>query len=127
MAYNEDLAERVRRAVARRKRVTEKRMFGGLAFLLKGRMFCGVLDDDLVVRVGPARYAAALSRPHARPMDFTGRPMTGFVYVGPHGVKTAAALARWLNEAAENALSLPGGKSGPGKRRTISHHASRRQ
>lgn len=118
MAYDENLAERIRRAVARRKRVTEKRMFGGLAFLLGGRMFCGVLDDDLVVRVGPARHAAALSRPHARPMDFTGRAITGFVYVGPRGVKSGAALAKWLNEAAEYAMSLPG--------RTIGRKLTRR-
>ena len=116
MAYDEKLAERVRGAVAKRSRIEEKRMFGGLAFLLGGRMFCGVLDDDLMVRVGPARYAAALSRPNVRPMDFTGRPITGFVYVGARGVKTAASVAKWVREAVDYALTLPRGKRAAAKR-----------
>ena len=66
MTYDEKLADRVRRVIARRERITEKKMFGGLAFLLGGRMCCGVLNDDLVVRVGPARYKEALAQPHAR-------------------------------------------------------------
>lgn len=107
MAYDKTLAERVRKILATHNRVTEKKMFGGLAFLLGGRMCCGVLNDDLVVRVGSECHAAALSRPHARPMDFTGRPLTGFVYVGSRGVKTDAALSRWVQEAARYALSLP--------------------
>ncbi|MBM3216980.1 TfoX/Sxy family protein, partial [Candidatus Poribacteria bacterium] len=85
MPYDENLAERIRRVVAGRHGVTEKRMFGGLAFLLDGKMFCGIANSDLMVRVGPERYEAALSLPHVRPMDFTGRPMTGYVYVGPEG------------------------------------------
>lgn len=125
MAYDENLAERVRKAVANRKRVTEKRMFGGLAFLLDGRMFCGVLGNDLVVRVGPARHAAALSRPHARPMDFTGRPMTGFIYVDPRGVKTAAALAKWVREAADYVLTLPPGQRGARKGSAVPTRARR--
>lgn len=87
MAYDEKLAERVRKVLATREGVAEKKMLGGLAFLLGGRMCCGVLNDDLVVRVGPKRHAAALDRPHARSTDFTGRPLTGFVYVGPRGVR----------------------------------------
>ena len=117
MAYDEKLAERVRKAVATHKGMTEKRMFGGLAFLLGGRMCCGILSDDLMVRVGPERYAAALARPHVRPMDFTGRPLSGFVYVGSPGVKTGAALAKWLREATEYAASLPVGKVAPKKRK----------
>ena len=117
MAYDEKLAERVRKAVATRKGMTEKRMFGGLAFLLGGRMCCGILNDDLMVRVGPERYAAALARPHVRPMDFTGRPLSGFIYVGSPGVKAGAALAKWLREAAEYASSLPAGKVAPKKRK----------
>lgn len=116
MAYDEKLAERVRKAMATRKRVTEKKMFGGLAFLLGGRMCCGILGDDLMVRVGPERYAAALTRPHVRPMDFTGKPLSGFVYVGSTGVKTGAALAKWLREATEYAASLPAGKGALKKR-----------
>jgi TfoX/Sxy family transcriptional regulator of competence genes len=62
--------------------VTEKKMFGGIAFLLDGAMFCGVSGGDLMVRVGAEAHEAALARPHARPMDFTGRPMKGYVFVG---------------------------------------------
>jgi len=73
VAYDEKLADRVRSALARRKRITEKKMFGGLAFMLKGRMCCGVLNDDLVVRIGPEHYAAALTPP-ACPADGLHRP-----------------------------------------------------
>ena len=114
---NEELADRIRQALKRHKNLEEKKMFGGLAFLLGGRMCCGVLNDNLVVRVGPERYAAALSQAHTRPMDFTGRPLTGFVYVGLRGVKTDAALAKWLREATEYALTLPEGKAGAKRRK----------
>ena len=106
MAYDEKLAERVRALLTARKRVTEKRMFGGLAFLLGGRMCCGVLNDELVVRVGPARYNEALVRPHARPMDFTGKPLTGFVYVAPAGFRTRPALEKWVGLGLEFASTL---------------------
>jgi hypothetical protein len=97
MAYSEKLAQRIRKALGPRRDIAEKKMFGGLAFLLGGKMCCGVLGDDLMVRVGPDKYDEALSRPHVRPMDFTGRPMKGFVYIGPEGCKSAAALSRWVN------------------------------
>ncbi|MGB5082317.1 MAG: TfoX/Sxy family protein [Burkholderiales bacterium] len=116
MAYDEKLAKRVRSALAGRMGITEKKMFGGLAFLLGGRMCCGVQDDKLMVRVGPERYAEALFRPHVRPMDFTGKPLSGFVYVESSGVKTGTALAKWLREAAEYAVALPAGKGAPKKR-----------
>jgi TfoX/Sxy family transcriptional regulator of competence genes len=92
--------------LARRKGITEKKMFGGLAFMLHGKMFCGVLKDDLVVRVGPDRHEKALSRAHARPMDFTGRPLKGYGFVGPGGLKTDKLLARWIEEGLEFASSL---------------------
>ncbi len=116
LAYDEKLAERVRSALAGRRRIAERKMFGGLAFLLRGRMCCGILNDDLMVRVGPERYVAALARPHVRPMDFTGKPLSGFVYVDSPGVKTGAALAKWLREATEYAASLPADKSALKKR-----------
>jgi hypothetical protein len=93
--------------LARRKGITEKKMFGGLAFMLRGKMFCGVLKDDLVVRVGPEGYEKALSRAPPRPMDFTGRPMKGYVFVGPGGLKTDKMLAKWIEEGVEFASSLP--------------------
>ncbi len=107
MAYDERLAERVRVALERRRGVTEKKMFGGIAFLVNGNMSCGVNGDDLMVRVGPETYEQALDRAHARPMDFTGRPLKGMVYVGPKGVRTAKQLGRWVDDAVAFARSLP--------------------
>ncbi|NJN40188.1 MAG: AMP-binding protein, partial [Gammaproteobacteria bacterium] len=106
MPFDAALADRIRKALAGRKGVTEKRMFGGVCFLIEGSMCCGVVKDDLCASVGPDRYAEALSRPHARPMDFTGRPLKGFVYVAPAGVRTAAALAKWLDWSATFARPL---------------------
>jgi hypothetical protein len=93
--------------LARRKGITEKKMFGGLAFMLHGKIFCGVLKDDLAVRVGPERYEKALSRAPARPMDFTGRPLKGYVFVGPGGLKTDKMLGKWIDEGLEFASALP--------------------
>ena len=107
MPYDEKLAERIRRGLAEYANVTEKKMFGGLSFMLGGHMCCGVLQDDLVLRVGPDGYEGALAEPHARPMDFTGRPMKGMVYVGPDGYKTDEALSKWVIRAASFASSLP--------------------
>ena len=107
MAYDETLAERIRQALAVREGLTEKKMFGGIAFMLRGNMSCGVVSGDLMVRVGPERYEEALARPHARPMDFTGRPMKGLVYVGPEGLRSDADLNDWVRLAEEFAGSLP--------------------
>lgn len=107
MAYDEKLAARVRKALAGHKGLSEKRMFGGLAFMLHSKMCCGVLRDDLVVRVGPERHERALSRAHARPMDFTGRPLKGYVFVGPEGLKTKNVLSKWVGEAIDFVSSLP--------------------
>jgi TfoX/Sxy family transcriptional regulator of competence genes len=104
----QSLATRIRKALAKRRNVTEKSMFGGLAFLVGGRMCCGVLGDDLVVRVAADRYDAALARPHVRPMDFTGRPMKGFIYVGPGGTKSGPALLKWLEEGIAAARAAKG-------------------
>jgi TfoX/Sxy family transcriptional regulator of competence genes len=105
MAYDEPLAERVRRVLAGRPGLEERRMFGGLAFLLDGRMFCGISKDELMVRVGPERHAEALAAPHARPMDFTGRPMKGMVFVGAAGLR-GPALRRWVERGVEG-LATP--------------------
>jgi TfoX/Sxy family transcriptional regulator of competence genes len=107
MAYDENLAQRVRQALSGQDGVIEKKMFGGLAFMLHGNMSVGVEKDRLMVRVGPDRYDKALARPHARPMDFTGRPMKGFVYVPPEGLHTDAALQEWVHMGVEFALTLP--------------------
>lgn len=106
MAYDASLADRVRALVAGRPGVTEKAMFGGLAFLLHGKMFCGVNADDLMVRVGPDRYEEALARAHVRPMDFTGRPLRGYVYVGREGSATARDVAPWVKWSSEFVATL---------------------
>jgi hypothetical protein len=82
-------------------------MFGGLAFMIHGNMSVGVEKDRLMGRVGPDHYKEALLRPHARPMDFTGRPMRGFVYVPPEAISTDAALQEWVQLGVEFALTLP--------------------
>ncbi len=116
MAFDEKLADRVRRAIGPRADVTEKKMFGGLAFLLDGKMFCGVGDDELMVRVGPERYAEALARRNVRPMDFTGRPLTGYVFVTPAGCRTVQAVAPWVEQALAFVATVPA-RSRPRRRR----------
>jgi TfoX/Sxy family transcriptional regulator of competence genes len=98
MAYDEQLANRIRQAFDGRKEFTERKMFGGVAFLCNGRMCCGVAGPDLVVRVVESEMPRALARPHVRPMDLTGRPLRGFVFVSPSGCCTNQALRKWVEE-----------------------------
>ena len=107
MAYDEGLAERVREVVMERPTVSEKKMFGGLAFMLNDYMFCGVMEDILMARVGPENWAGSLAKPHVREMDFTGRSMKGYVYVDPEGIEADEDLAQWVNLCAEFVLTLP--------------------
>jgi TfoX/Sxy family transcriptional regulator of competence genes len=107
MAYNGKLADRIRKVLAGQQGLSERKMFGGIAFMLRGKMCCGVVKDDLVVRVGPKLYEEALAEAHARPMDFTGRPLRGFVFIAPAGHKTDQALAKWVRRAVKFARSLP--------------------
>jgi TfoX/Sxy family transcriptional regulator of competence genes len=111
VAYDENLAARVRRLLSVRDDVSERTMFGGLTFLVAGNMCCGVNKDELIVRLGPDDADAALTRPHARPMDFTDRPMRGFVTVAPEGLK-GPALKRWVALALAHAESLPPKQTG---------------
>jgi len=106
MAYDERLAARVRAALKGQKALAEIKMFGGLCFTLRGNMCCGVLQDDLVLRVDPDDAPRFLREPHARPMDFTGRPMRNFLYVGPKAVATAAGLRKWVGRGLAYASSL---------------------
>lgn len=106
MAYDERLADRVRDVLEGAPGVSERKMFGGIAFMVEGHMACGVAGDDLMLRLGPEGAEAALRRPHVRPMDFTGRPMTGMVFVAPPGLR-GAALRRWVEAAAAFARTLP--------------------
>jgi len=96
MAYSEKLADRIRALLPDKPPIDEKKMFGGLAFMTGGKMFCGIIGEDLMARVGPDANGAALAEPHVRPMDFTGRPMRGYVYVAPAGCATARSLGRWV-------------------------------
>ena len=111
MAYDEKLAERIRRALGPEDDIEERKMFGGLAFLRGGRMFVGITGDDLMVRVGPERYEESLAKRHVRPMDFTGRPMKGYVYVEPAGRRTDASLRAWVTLGARFVATVPAEKS----------------
>ena len=109
MAFDEGLAQRIREALDERPGLTEKRMFGGICFLVDGNMACGVVGDELMVRVGPDAYAEALARPHAREMDFSGRPMRGLVYVGRAGIRSDEQLRAWVLRGLEfSAEDKPG-------------------
>ena len=116
MAYDEDLAERVREVLPAGAAVTERQMFGGLAFMLGGHMFCGVVKDTLMVRLGPEAAEQALGQPHVRPMDFTGRPMKGMVFVDPAGLE-GDALRQWVDAAAGYARGLPPKQATPPARK----------
>jgi TfoX/Sxy family transcriptional regulator of competence genes len=107
MAFDEAVAGRVREALAGGPNVVEKKMFGGVAFMVRGNMCCGVIGGRLMLRVGPKGYETALSRPHASAMDFTGRPMKGMVYVEPAGFASPRDLEAWIEKAMAFALSLP--------------------
>ncbi len=113
VAYDEQLADRVRAALGEQPNLTERKMFGGLAFLLGGHMCCGIVGEDLMVRVGHDAYEQAISKPHARPMDFTGRPSKGMVYVAPAGLRTAKSLREWIERGAKFAAPLPAKKPTP--------------
>ena len=114
MAYDEDLAERVRGIVGPMGGINEISMFGGLCFTLNGNMFVGVMKDDLMVRVGPDRHEAALKQPGARPMDFGKRPMKGYVYVDRKGTTNGRSLAKWVKMGSDFASTLP-----PKERKTV--------
>jgi TfoX/Sxy family transcriptional regulator of competence genes len=107
MAYDEGLAERIREALSDYRGIEERMMFGGIAFLSRGYMFLGVTDELLMARVGPESYEDALSKPHVRVMDFTGRPMKGYVFVAPPGFESETDLAEWARRTHRFVQSLP--------------------
>lgn len=117
MAHDEDLAERVRAALGSVQGVTEIKMFGGLCYTVRGNMAVGISKSELMVRMAPDDGDKALGEPHVRPMDFTGRPMRGFVFVGPEGVRTSKMLQRWVDLGVAHAASLPPKKPKPRKAR----------
>ena len=107
MAYDEGLAGRAREILVDLPGFVEKKMFGGIGYMLHGNMACGVNGNELIVRVGPANYEQALGKPHTRPFDMTGRPMRGWVMVAPEGLESDAGLEGWVQRGVEFALSLP--------------------
>lgn len=108
MAYDEDLAARIREQLSDQDGVSEKRMFGGLAFLLAGNMAVGLSGGgELMVRVGPEETERALAEPHTRLFDMTGRPMRGWILVVPEGIATKRALSGWVSRGLEFARTLP--------------------
>jgi hypothetical protein len=107
MSFDEGLAERVREALLDHRGVSEKKMFGGLAFMAHGYMFVGILGDVLMARVGPDSYEDSLAKPHVRVMDFTGRPMKGYVFVDPPGIERDSDRAAWIERCHRFVQSLP--------------------
>jgi len=107
MAYSEVLAQRVRETLQDELGVTERKMFGGLCFMVRGNMCCGIMGDELMLRVGPEQYEAALASPNARKMDFTGRAMKGMVYIDTEGIATDQALRDWVQWGLNFAGALP--------------------
>ena len=107
MRYDEKLAERVRAVFLSEPGYTEQKMLGGICFMVGRNLAVGVTGSDLMVRPGPDNFESALALPHARPMDFTGRPMKGFVYVESAGLTTDKSLAEWVERGARFARSLP--------------------
>ncbi len=110
MAFNEKLADRIREQLGPQHGLVEKKMFGGLAFLLNGNMCCGVHGEDMIVRIAAEQTDEALGEKYTRIFDLTGRPMKGWILVHPPGLKTKAALAKWVRIAVEYAVSLPAKK-----------------
>jgi TfoX/Sxy family transcriptional regulator of competence genes len=107
MAYDEALAARIEQQLAGRDGISQRKMFGGVCYMLHGNMAVGVTGDELMLRLGEAGVNAALTEPHTRPMDFTGRVLKNMVYVAPAGCSTDKQLAKWIERALEFAGSLP--------------------
>jgi TfoX/Sxy family transcriptional regulator of competence genes len=107
VAYDEELADRVRDLVSAHSEVSERKMFGGIAFMVGGNMATGVLGEDLIVRLGPEEAERALAEPGVREFDFTGRPMKNIVYVSPEQTADDDSLADWVEAGAGYASSLP--------------------
>jgi TfoX/Sxy family transcriptional regulator of competence genes len=107
VAYDEELGDRIRDVLAARDHVREQKMFGGLGFMVGGHMAVGVIKDELMARVGADGEDEALAQPHARAMDFTNRPMTGFIQVAAEGVATEEQVRPWIGRALAFVATLP--------------------
>ena len=107
MVYSEHLADRTRSALAATADLQERKMFGGLAFMVNGHMCCGIVGEELMVRVGPDLYESSLAQPHTRKMDFTGKPLKGMVYVGSEGIESEKQLGQWVQRCLAYISTLP--------------------
>ncbi|HBY93967.1 MAG: TfoX/Sxy family protein [Ardenticatenaceae bacterium] len=107
MPYDEHLARRVRVQLEQLSGLVEKKMFGGIAFMINGNMACGVNGEDLIVRVGPDQYQEAMTQPFVRVFDMTGRPMKGWIVIGPEGYESEDRLRGWIQQGVAFAQSLP--------------------
>ena len=107
MAYSEKLAERVRQILQPTAGITEKKMFGGVAFMLNGNMCCGVSNNELMLRLGPERAQKALQEKNTREMDFTGRVIKSMLFVEPAGIRTKVSLMKWVGKALDFVSRLP--------------------
>ena len=107
MAYDQGLAERIRKALRDRADVEEKKMFGGLCFMISNHMCCGIVGDTLMAPVGPEKYEELLAEQHAKEMDFTGKAMKGMIYVDPEGISEDSELNHWLKVCTDFVGSLP--------------------
>lgn len=107
MAYDELVAQRIRQTLKGSPGISQRKMFGGVAFLLNGNMCCGVVRQDLVLRLGNEGVAQALQQPHTRPMDFTGRPLGSMIYLSPEGYQSEADLQSWVEQALAFCETLP--------------------
>jgi TfoX/Sxy family transcriptional regulator of competence genes len=106
MAYDPKLLERIRAILSNRTDVVEKKMFGGVAFMVRGNMACGPHENNLLIRIGEQAAASAMSEPHVKPMMFTGRALKTFATIEAPGIKTNQQLRRWVEMAASYAASL---------------------
>jgi len=107
MAYDEGLAERLREQFKEQSGVEEKKMFGGMSFMVSGHMCCGVIGDKLMARVGPDNYEKSLSKKYVKEMDFTGKPLKGMVYVESPGISEDEDLVYWIDRCMEFVRTLP--------------------
>lgn len=108
MPFSPSLAARIRDALAGKRGIEEKKMFGGMAFLLNGKMLVGVWEDMLIARLGPEAGNEALRKPHVRAFDITGKPMKGWVMVEPEGIEDDEQLKNWIDRATSFVATLPG-------------------
>ncbi len=107
MGFDRSLAQRVREVLAEDSVVDEKKMFGGIAFMVSGNMCCGVIENNLMGRVGAEQYENALKAPHTRKMDFAGKPLRGFIYVGERGIASDEELRTWISRCEKFVKTLP--------------------